>query len=142
MKIYNADFKIIRLDFNIEILKTKPLMESKAEIVLELFPASDGIKDACKFGFRIASHFLEINSKKEAVGYLSEYFSDFVIENKAKDVVDIKRFVENAFLNHEVQFQDNKPAEVIMDNLILNPNIDGFTEDVFSHLKKHGYYPE
>jgi hypothetical protein len=100
MKIYNADFKIKRLDFNIEILKTKPLMQSKIEIVLELYPASDGIKDACKFGFRIASHFLEINSKKETVGYLSEYFSDFVIENKTKDIIDIKRFVENAFLNH------------------------------------------
>ncbi|WP_281233654.1 hypothetical protein [Flavobacterium gelatinilyticum] len=142
MKIYNADFKLIRLDFNIEILKTKPLLESNPEIVLELFKASDGMKDACRFGFRIASHFLEKNSKKEAVGYLSEYFSDFVIENKTKDITDLKRFVENAFLNHEIQFQENKPAEVIMDNLILNPNIEGFTKDVFSHLKKHGYYSE
>ncbi|MCD9575701.1 hypothetical protein [Flavobacterium soyae] len=66
MKIYNADFKILRLDFDIGILKTKPLMESNVEIVLELFPASDGIKDACRFGFRIASHFLEIKSKKRS----------------------------------------------------------------------------
>ncbi|WP_338840811.1 hypothetical protein [Flavobacterium ginsenosidimutans] len=142
MKIYNADFKILRLEFNIEILKTKPLMESNVEIVLELFPASDGIKDACRFGFRIASHFLEVNSKKEVVGYLSEYFSDFVIENETKDLIAIKRFVENAFLNHEVQFQENKPIEVVMDNLILKPNIEGFTQDVFSHLKKNGYYPD
>lgn len=142
MKIYNADFKILRLEFNIQILKTKPLMESNVEIVLELFPASDGIKDACRFGFRIASHFLELNSKKEAVGYLSEYFSDFVIENETKDLIDIKRFVENAFLNHEVQFQENKPIEVVMDNLILKPNIEGLTQDVFFHLKKNGYYPD
>lgn len=140
MKIYNVDFKILRLDFNIEILKTKPLMKSEVEIFLELFPAADGLKDSCKFGFRIASHFLEINSKKETVGYLSEYFSDFVIENKTKDMADIKRYVENAFLNHEFQFQQNKPTEVIMDNLILNPDINGFTEEVFYHLKKHGYY--
>ena len=142
MKIHNADFKIIRIDFNIEILKTKPLMESNPEIALELFKASDGMKDVCRLGFRIASHFLEKKKKKEVVGYLSEYFSDFVIENKTKDLVDIKRFVENAFLNHEIQFQDNKPTEVIMDNLILNPNIEGFSENVFSLLKKHGYYPE
>jgi len=142
MKIYNADFKILRLDFNIDILKTKPLMESNVEIVLELFPPSDGIKDACRFGFRIASHFLEVNSKKEAVGYLSEYFSDFVIENETKDLIDIRRFVENAFLNHEVRFQETKPIEVVMDNLILKPNIEGFTEDIFFQLKKNGYYPD
>ncbi|MCD9575702.1 hypothetical protein [Flavobacterium soyae] len=62
--------------------------------------------------------------------------SDFEIENEVKDLIDIKRFVENAFLNHEVQFQENKPAGVVMDNLILNPNIEGFTEDVFFSFKK------
>jgi hypothetical protein len=140
MKVYNANLKVYRFDFNIDILKTKPLLNIKYEIVMELYPASDGKKDACKYGLRIATHCIEINSNKEAVGYLSEYFSDFVIENLLLDFPHINRFVENAFLNHENYFQENKPKEVILGNLIVNPNVNQIAENIFAQLKKEGYY--
>ena len=140
MKIYNANLKVLRFDFNIEILKTKPLLNIKHEITFELYPPSDGIKNACRYGIRIANHIMDEKSNKEAIGYLSEWFSDFVIGNIITDMIDIRRYVENGFLNHEVYFQENKPKEVILDNLILNPNIDKITEGIFAHLKESGYY--
>ena len=140
MKIYNANLKVYRLDVNIELLKTKPLINLRYEIVFNLYPPSDGIKDACKYGLRLASHGLDTNSNKEVVGYVSEYFSDFVIGNVITDFVDIHRYVENAFLNHEVHFQENKPQGVIIDNLIVNPNLNQIAESIFAQLRTEGYY--
>lgn len=140
MKISNAKFKEYRLEFNIDVLKTTPYIQNNTETVLQLYNPTDGIKDSCTFGLRFASHCIEISSKKEVVGYLSEYSSHFIIENKTKDLIDVKRFVENALLNHETYFIENKPQEVLIDNLILNPNIDGLTKEIIDLLMKRGYY--
>lgn len=141
MKIYNPTIKVYRLDINKELLKNSVGFANN-EIVPEIYPASDGLKDACRFGYRISSSFRQKDTGIEIIGYLFEYFADFVFEGKDKDREDIKRFIENALLNHENAFLENKPIGVIFSNFIINPDIERLTDDVIQNFQFHGYYSE
>lgn len=140
MKIYNANFKIYRLDVNTEVLKNSVGFVGN-EIVPEIYPASDGLKDACRFGLRISSSFRQKDTGVEMIGYLFEYYSDFEIGDIDTDRIDLKIFVQNALLNHETAFQENKPIGVQFSNFIINPNYDYIVERIISSLQIEGYYP-
>jgi hypothetical protein len=132
--------KVYRLDFTKSVLKINPLiLNQHLEVVYNIYPRSDRGKSDCVFSIRIASHVTEESTNKEAIGYVAEFFGTFYFSERRNAKKEILHFVENAFLQYEVHYGENKPLGLEIGNIMPNNNADAIANEIVILLQDDGY---
>ena len=143
MKIQYLPYKIHRFDINTESIKNRIECDNtKIEIRYEY--GLDNVPEKhIWIGIRIATHIIELTTKKEVIGYVFSFRGIALIENKEKDLKDLLLFISSALLNYQLCFEQNAPKEISSSQLMNRPNENEYANNLMNLLIESGVcYPK
>lgn len=109
MKLQYAEPKIVRMDIDYDFLKKRIQPLGSLSITPEalVYPVVD---EQTPIMLRIRTTIM--NKDIKVLGYTSEFKAVLSDTLNGIDLKEISRFIQNAFLNYQVYFEQNAPIEI------------------------------
>ena len=125
MKIQYAEPKIVRMDVNNDFLKKRiqPLGNLTVTPEALIYPTVDE-----KIPIMLRIRTTVMNKDIEVLGYTSEFKAVLSNIENGLDLKEISRFIQNAFLNYQVYFEQNAPNEIRHTRLDTNVPVNDLAQ--------------